>query len=167
MAPYVSVLFSISRAIQYTVTRCSTSSPTPNTTAPGIIAVQGTSGACGINHDTATHTAHGMARKSTVPKSPSRNDWPRTSPIRAMIASATVTTRTSTPAARSMLGGLPARVRHTSACTIRNTLSNARVARTNAKDATKNDTMRCSVERSPMLEKAFPARPPMPASRAR
>jgi len=138
----------------------------PNTTPPGIKAVHGMSGSWGMYHDTITHTTHGMARNNNVPSRPSRNDSPRSFPMAPTIASAKVTTRTSTPAARIMLGGLPARVCHTSAWTIRNTLSSARVASSNANVATKNEATRWPVDRSPMLANAFPASPPIPASRA-
>ncbi len=105
--------------------------------------------------------------KSNVATRPARNDTWRTVPIRAEIASATVTSSTSAPAARVALFGLPGVVCHTSACTIRKTFSNDRVARSSANPATKNEKTRCPVERSPIPAKAFAAKPPIPASRAR
>lgn len=167
MAPYVSVLCSTSRAIQYTVTRCSSSKPTPNTTAPGSNAVHGSSGGCGMCHETNSHTPTGTRTNSIVPSRPNNVDRSRTAPISAATASAKVTTSTSAPAARAMLGGFPARVCHTSAWTMRSTFSNARVASNRANPATKNDSTRWSVDRSPTLLNAFAATPPMPDSRAR
>lgn len=163
----MSVLCSTCVAIQYTVTMWSTSSPSPNTSAPGRNTVHGTSGACGMCQLTKTHAATGMAMYASVATSPATNDRSRRAPASAANANATVTRRTRAPTARIMLGGLPARVCHTSACTMRNTFNSARVARSNAKAATKNDRMRWAVDRSPMPENAFAANPPMPASRAR
>lgn len=167
IAPYVSVLCSIWPEIQYTVIRWSTSMPTAKNTAPGSSATHGMSGSCGMYHDTANHKTQGMARNRRVATRPRRNDSPRSLPMRATIANANVTTSTSTPAARAMLGGFPARVCHTSAWTIRSTFNSARVARSSANVATKNETIRWPVLSSPMLSNALPAKPPMPASRAR
>jgi hypothetical protein len=101
--------------------------------------------------------------KSSVVTSPSTNDSPRTFPMRAASANAAVTSSTSMPAARIMLGGLPAAVLHTSAWMMRNTFSSERVASSRANAATTNETIRSPVERSPMLPNAFAASPPMPA----
>ena len=89
----------------------------------------------------------------------------RTFPISAEIANPTVTISTSAPAARVALLGLPGLVCHTRACTMRSTLSSARVARRSANPATKNERIRCPVERSPIPANAFAANPPIPASR--
>ncbi len=163
----MSVLCSTWLAIQYTVMTWSTSNPSPNTTAPGSSADHGVSGARGRCQLTKSHAPTGMAMNSNVAISPARNDTVRSFPTRAEIASAAVTMSTSAPAALAVCGALPASVCHTSAWTMRSTFSSARVARNSANAATKNDTMRCPVERSPMPANAFAARPPIPASRAR
>ena len=54
-----------------------------------------------------------------------------------------------------------------SACTIRSTLSSARVASSSANPATTKEKMRSPVDRSPTPSSAFAAMPPMPDLRAR
>ncbi len=115
---------------------------------------------------TNSHAPTGTAMYTMVATSPSRTDWPRSLPTKTAMSRANVTRRTSAPAARVAFAAFPARVCQIRACTIRSTFSSARVASNSANAATTNETTRSVVERSPTLDSAFAASPPIPASRA-
>ena len=93
------------------------------------------SGARGMCQLTKIHAATGISDEQQRRQQPDEERHVRTIPIRAEIASATVTSSTSAPAARVALFGLPGLVCHTSACTMRSTFSSDRVARKSANPA--------------------------------
>ena len=124
IAPYVSVLLSTSRAIQYTVTMCNPSTPTARTNAPGIRSCHRT-GWRGRYQLATIVIANGTSDMATTPTRPSTIDRSPRSPISAAKAKRTVVSP-STPsiasAGRLSLAGVTPQ---TSPYTIRRTFSSA------------------------------------------